>query len=111
MNDDTKNKRIADIAAAITGSHMEALDALTGQDIGWEDLAFASMISLKAVAAIMNPDDDDHGVSKLRAVIDMAMAKEVVGKKFVDEAEAQAWMDEQGLDPAAFETASSETKH
>lgn len=87
--------KLAELAGQMTGMHMEAIAALQEYGLTWQDVAFAAMVSIKALARMHDAEDDE-----LTRIVAVGMAQPVMGKRFESEEEATEWMQNEGLAPS-----------
>lgn len=86
-------QKMAELAGSMASMHVDALDALGPLGLTWEDLVFASILSLKAVSQMKGDKDG----SRLLEVVQAALSQEVLGKHFENEDQAKAWLEREGL--------------
>jgi RNase H-fold protein (predicted Holliday junction resolvase) len=89
------SEKMAALASSMTQMHVEALHELSQYGLTLQDIAFASVIALKAVSQMQGED----GLDKLHEAVDAAFAQQVLGKRFDNEEEAQEWMQKEGIIP------------
>jgi hypothetical protein len=91
-------EHIAFLAASMVQMHMEALEALGDDGMTWQDVAFATVLSLRSLGMLRLETDEAAVNAALQKLISQAMQQPLLTKRFANEEEMQTWVVEAGLE-------------